>query len=363
MSLVPQDPQPSWATNMTLEQLAQWLHPLRRIVVMTHVKPDGDAVGSTIAITRALNLRHAATGGTHPETGWPAATPWYWGPLPDWMKEITGDIQYRLIDEQNRAEHDPAPEPDGIIILDTGAWSQLHEVREWLIERHRIAAILDHHRQGDPDVAPRRLIVTDAAAVCEPAAELCRLILGLPRIEDLPKQVAEPLYLGLCTDTGWFRHSNVTPGAMRLAASLLEAGVDHSFIFETVAQQDRVSRLKLMARAIESMEMLSGDRIAIITLRQSDFHEVHAAPIDSGGFAEIALGVASVDVCAVLTEAWVNDHGNITKVSLRSKNRPGSPDVNEVARRLGGGGHVRAAGAKVAADLQTTRKMLIEALR
>jgi bifunctional oligoribonuclease and PAP phosphatase NrnA len=75
------------------------------------------------------------------------------------------------------------------------------------------------------------------------------------------------------------------------------------------------------------------------------------------------LNVGSVDVCAVLTEAYVNNAGNITKVSLRSKNRPGSPDVNQVARKLGGGGHVRAAGAKVSADVETTRRMLLEALK
>jgi bifunctional oligoribonuclease and PAP phosphatase NrnA len=354
---------PRWGSNLTLEELAAWLRPLKRVVVLTHVKPDGDAVGSTMAVTRALNMRYAATRGIVPETGWPAATPWYWGPLPDWMDEIAGDVQYRTIDEQNRAEHDPAPEPDGILILDTGAWSQLHEVREWLLARQERAAILDHHQQGDADVAPRRVIITGAAAVCEPLAEVCRLVLGLERIEDLPRPVAEPLYLGVCTDTGWFRHSNVTPAVMRLAASLLEAGVNHSLIFETVEQQDRVSRLRLMAKAIDSLELHESGRVALMTLRLSDFQDARAAPIDSGGFAEIALGVGSVEVCAVLTEAYVNAAGNITKVSLRSKNRPSAPDVNQVARKLGGGGHVRAAGAKVAADLETTRRMLLEALK
>jgi bifunctional oligoribonuclease and PAP phosphatase NrnA len=363
MPLIPDDAADAWVSTTTLEDLAAWLRPLRRVVVLTHVKPDGDAAGSTLAVTRALNLRHAATGGIVPETGFPAATPWYWGPLPDWMGAIAGTTEYRLIDEQNRAEHDPAPEPEGILILDTGAWSQLHEVREWLLERRDRAAILDHHQQGDPDVALRRLIITTAAAVCEPAAELCRLVLGVPRIQDLPREVADPLYLGLCTDTGWFRHSNVTPGVLRLAADLLETGVDHSLLLETVEQQDRLSRVRLMTRALQSLEMHDNERVAIRTLRLSDFRDARAAPIDSGGFAEVVLNVGSVDVCAVLTEAYVNNAGNITKVSLRSKNRPGSPDVNQVARKLGGGGHVRAAGAKVSADVETTRRMLLEALK
>jgi bifunctional oligoribonuclease and PAP phosphatase NrnA len=353
--------EPAWESSTTVEELARWLRQRKRIVILTHVKPDGDAVGSTMAVARALNMQKGAPS----EPGWPRATPWYWGPLPDWMKDVAGETPYRFISEADRADHDPAPEPDAVVILDTGAWSQLHEVREWLLERHDAAAIVDHHRQGDADVAPRRLIMTQAAAACEPAAELCRLILGLERIEDLPVEIATPLYLGICTDTGWFRHSNVTPEVMRLAASLLETGVNHSDLFETVAQQDRLSRLRLMTRALESLEMHNDNRVAIMTLRLSDFHDAHAAPIDSGGFSDLAMGVGSVDVCVVLTEAYVHEGegGNITKVSLRSKNRPGSPDVNEVARKLGGGGHMRAAGAKVSADLETTRQMLLEALK
>jgi bifunctional oligoribonuclease and PAP phosphatase NrnA len=362
MPVAPQTSEPTWASNMTLEELALWLRQRKRVVVLTHVKPDGDAVGSTMAVARALNMQKGAPCAP----GWPRATPWYWGPLPDWMKEVAGSTAYRHISEADRADRDPAPDPDAVLILDTGAWSQLHEVREWILERHEFAAILDHHQQGDPDVAPRRLIVTSAAAVCEPAAELCRLILGLERVEDLPREIAEALYLGICTDTGWFRHSNVTPAVMRLAAGLLEAGVNHSAVFETVTQQDRISRLRLMTRALESLEMHKNDRVALMTLRLSDFHETRAAPIDSGGFSDLAMAVGTVDVCAVLTEAFIADgsaDGHITKVSLRSKNRAGSPDVNEIARKLGGGGHVRAAGAKVPADLETTRKMLLEALK
>lgn len=342
----------TWTSNSDLPSIARWLRGLRRVVVLTHVKPDGDAVGSTIAAARAINVA----------AGREVAVPWYWGPLPDWMKDITGKDAYRVIDEQHRAEHDTREDPDGVLIVDTGSWTQLHEVREWLLKRTDIAALIDHHRQGDADVADKRVIEVDAAAVCEPVAELCRLLLNVPSLSKLPIEIAEPLYLGLATDTGWFRHSNVSPGALRTAAQLLEAGVNHSRLFEWVEQRDRVSRLRLMARALSSLELYDRDRIALMTLTLQDFHDSHAASTDSAGFSELALSAERVQVCILLTEAFVNEGGNITKVSFRSKDNPNSFDVNAAANKLGGGGHMRAAGAKVSAGIAETKKKALEAL-
>jgi phosphoesterase RecJ-like protein len=291
------------------------------VVVLTHVKPDGDALGSTLAVTRAINL---AAGDRASQ---PVAVPWYWGPLPDWAPGVLKSTTYRAITEENRADHDNREDPDAIIILDTGSWSQLHEVREWLLARNDIATVIDHHRQGNADVAPRRVIQVQAAAVCEPAADLCRRVLGLKAGAQLPTEVAEPLYLGLATDTGWFRHSNVSPTALRLAAELLEAGVDHAKLYEMVEQRDRVSRLRLMSRALNSLEMHHGDKVAVMTLLLKDFEECRAAATDSAGFSEIPLAAEKVKVSVLITEAFRTegaDNQQITKVSFRAKSGPGA---------------------------------------
>ncbi|MEX2218908.1 MAG: DHH family phosphoesterase [Phycisphaerales bacterium] len=341
----------AWSSTTDLPALAAWLRSRRRVVIVTHVKPDGDAIGSTMAVTRALNLLRPGL-----------ATPWYFGPLPDWFPDVAAATPHRIITEQDRAEHDHAEEPDGVLILDTGSWMQLHDIREWLLKRTEMAAVLDHHRQGHADVAPRRVIMPEVAAVCQPAAELCRLLLGTPRVGGLPAEIAEPLYLGLATDTGWFQHSNTSPALLRMAADLLEAGVNHARLYELTEQRDRPARLRLMARALASLELLERDTVALMTLKQSDFHDSRAAPQDSGGFVQLGLTVASVQVCILLTESFVHDASPITKVSLRSKSGPDAPDVNAIAGRLGGGGHIRAAGAKVSADLATTRARVIEAV-
>lgn len=349
-----------WTSTTDIPTLAAWLRGKTRVVVLTHVKADGDALGSTVALSRAINL----AGGTRVRQ--PAAVPWYWGPLPDWAPSILRGTTYRMVTEESRAEHDNREDPEAVVVLDTGSWSQLHEVREWLLARHDIAAVIDHHRQGNEDVAPRRVIQVHAAAVCEPAAELCRLILGIDRGKPLPLEVAEPLYLGLATDTGWFRHSNVSPGALRLAADLLEAGVDHAKLYEMVEQRDRVSRIRLMSRALNSLEMHHGDKVAMMTLTLKDFEDCHAAATDSAGFSEIPLSAEKVKVSVLVTEAFRTegpDHQQITKVSFRAKSGPGGVNVGAVAAGLGGGGHIPAAGAKLSCSVPEAKRRVIEALK
>jgi bifunctional oligoribonuclease and PAP phosphatase NrnA len=339
-----------WSTNTTIEALASWLAGCRRVVVTTHVKPDGDAVGSTLALTRAINL----AGGD--------AVPWYFGPMPVWATELIGPTRFSHVHRDEL----PAGEPEGIVLLDTGAWAQLEEIADWLRARADRVAVVDHHLHGDGDVGRRKIVDVSAAAVCELTAGLCVRVLGLPGPERLPKEVAEPLFVGLATDTGWFRHSNVTPNTLRLAASLMEAEIDQPRLFQMIEQSERPSRLCLMARALSSLELLDDGRVALMTLRHHDFHDCKAESGDSGGFAELALSIGSVRVAVVLTETFQKEgQSPLTKLSLRSKAGKGpddSVDVNELARRFGGGGHARAAGARIQAPLEQARAGLLEAL-
>lgn len=358
---------PAWESSSTVAELAAWLATKRRIVILTHVKPDGDAVGSTIALARALVMAGSQRG-----WGSVSATPWYFGALPDWVPGVTRKTETRFVDQTHRPEDHTrgaaGGEPDAVVVLDTGSWTQVQEVEPWLRERAAIIAVIDHHRQGNPDMSPRRVVDVHAAAACEPVAELCWRLLALAGPADLPVDIAEPLYLGLATDTGWFRHSNVTPGAMRLAADLIQAGVDHPKLYEMIEQRDRTSRLRLLARALGSLDLLDHERIAVMTLTQKDFHECHAASTDSAGFADVPLSTASVMVSVLMTEAFVAEPTGgspakvITKVSMRSKSGPGGMDVGSVAASLGGGGHVPAAGVKMAVGIAEAKKLVTAAL-
>jgi len=350
----------AWGSNTTVDAIADWLRPKRSVVVITHSKPDGDALGSSLGLVRALNIAAGGSAGGFSGVA-SRAEAWYTGPMPGWWRSVAQDTKTRIIDE-----HNPPPanhEPDAVVIVDTGAWSQLAGYRPWLDGQRERAALIDHHLNGDGDVAGRRVVDTSAAAACQIVGGLCGRLLGAGSPAGLPVEAAEPLYLGMATDTGWFRHSNVSPAVMRFTADLLETGVAHERLFETVAQRDRAGRLRLLARALTNLEMHDDGRVALMTLRDPDFEKAGAAPGESGGFLDIVKTVETVRVAVLLTEIDSARDGVLTKVSFRSKGGPDLVDVNEIAKTLGGGGHAQAAGARlVGVKLDEARSRVLSAL-
>jgi len=348
-----------WASNTNARDLAAWVRDQRAVVLLTHTKPDGDALGSTLALARAINLTTGTSGAAS------IAECWYAAPVPPWARSLTNATKVRTIEPGQ-----PVPgalDPSAVVVTDTGAWSQLEPFAAWLRPRHANTAVIDHHLHGDTDVGARILLETDAAAVTQPTARVCTELLGVGSPGDLPLEIAEPLYVGLATDTGWFRHSNVSPAVMSLAADLLRAGVNHGRLYEMIEQQERLPRLRLMARALGSLEFHIEKRAAIMSLTALDFAECGAAPGESGGFVDIPQTVEAIRVSAVLTEQEANSsEGPVTKMSLRSKAEPfdgrDPVDVAAVCQQIGGGGHARAAGARVRAPLAVAKAKLLEAL-
>lgn len=371
---------PAWGSTTSILELAMWLRDCRRVIVLTHQKPDGDAAGSTLALVRALNL-------SNPFGGGPRAEAWYAGPFPPWLADVVGETPVRMLEEKaTPPEHADA---EAVLIVDTGSWVQLDPLGDWVKKRREVAAIVDHHVQGDADVADLRVVDTTAAAVCQPVAELCRQILGVSSLAKLPPAVATALYLGLATDTGWFRHSNVNKAVMTTAGELIDAGAEHVRLYQLVEQRESPGRLRLLARALSSLELAplgrTGRHVALMSLSKRDFAESGAEPGESGGFVDFGQAIPSVMVTALLTDvgseassangaagrsaatAGAGDGKRLTKISMRSKpeSAPGAwaVDVNVAAKELGGGGHVRAAGARLNVSLDEAREAVLAAIR
>ena len=337
----------AWTSTVEPRDIVADLRAARSALVITHAKPDGDAIGASLALVRTL--RHI---------GVDAACA-YWGPWVHAFDEIVGDTPAHHTGPEAIARGDLG-DPDRLVIVDTGSWSQVADARAFIEARRDRTTVIDHHLQGDPDVADRRLIDTTAAAACEILAPVCAGLLDAG-ISDLPRDIAEALYLGVATDTGWFRHSNVRPRTMRIAADLLEAGARHAALFQIIEQRDRVGRLFLLGRALRAVELHADNRVAVMTLTRDDFEESGAGAEDTGGISDKPLVVESVIVSALLT----SQEPGRTKISLRSKTGPdGKPslDVNEVARTLGGGGHAQAAGARLDLPIDEARSRLLGVL-
>ncbi len=328
-----------YQSNTTLPQIAAALGRARHVVVTTHAKPDGDAFGAVIALAQALDLAGRS------------AQRWIIPPLPQSLEVLNKNNAPIYFHEK---ETDPLPTGpvDAVVVVDTGSWSQLGPLRKWLEPLRSRTIVLDHHLHGD-DVAAMRYVDASAAAVCEIVADLI----------DQMKQpydpvIADALYVGLASDTGWFRFSNATPRSHRLAARLLEVGVNHSQLYLELEQSERPQKLLLLTRAMQSLQLLVGAKVALMTLRAEDFAVTGALQEETERFVDIPQLVADVKVVVLLTEV---EPGRV-RLSFRSKPGAGAVDVNRLAKQFGGGGHARAAGAKVDQPLQAVRDRLIPIL-
>lgn len=349
----------AWGSTVTIAEAAQWLRDKRKVLILTHTKIDGDAAGTSLALARALRLAAMRT-----PAGSVMVRPLYHGPRPRWSAEIVGDTKVRWVEQEGLPPADGEwGDPDAIVVVDTGSWSQVEFAKPLLEGRSARTLIVDHHRQGDPAIADRRVVEVSAAAACQPIAELCVKLLGLSSAAELPLEVATPLYLGIATDTGWFKHASTDAAVLRLAADLLEAGVDAARLYTLIEQRELASRLRILGRALASMEYLAGGQASVMTIFLRDIEECRASPGETGGFLDLAQTVESVRVAALLTEAPPEGgSGPITKISLRSKAGEGLVDVNEICRKFGGGGHKQAAGARLKLGMDEAKRQVIAAI-
>ncbi len=308
-----------------------------RIVVLTHAKPDGDAYGAVIAMSAALRAYEKEVVA--------CVVP----PVPANLLELSGS-ELVTVHENGRS----LPPAVLYIVLDTGAWSQLGPLRGVVEPNLGRTLIIDHHLSGDIDAA-YRLIDGQAGACCEIVADLIDLL--LQREEDrsvLSSYIYEGLFVGIASDTGWFRFSNTRPKTHELAARLLRCGVDHAGLYRQLEQAERREKLSLLIRALASLQLLSDGRAAVMVLRREDFIETGAFEEETERLIDIPQQIATIRVIVLISEKQVETEAGrrtVTRLSFRSKPGPNAINVADLASLYGGGGHARAAGATVEAPV------------
>ncbi|MEM1212688.1 MAG: DHH family phosphoesterase [Planctomycetota bacterium] len=331
-------PSAPYQSNTTLPQLADTLRATDGpILVLTHAKPDGDALGCVLALTLTLRqLGKTAKGLVVP-------------PVPDPLRSLAGRDAYAILGE-DPLDEPVFTEPQRVVIVDTGAVSQVGDAYP-VIEPHLDkACILDHHLSGNIP-AERLYVDTSAAAAAEVIAELIDLLHNRPpnaggRASDaFEPAVADALFVGIASDTGWFRFSNTTARTHRLAARLVGQGVDHAALYAQLEQAERPEKLELLGRALASLRMLADGQAAVMALTLDDFAETGAREEETERLIDTPQQVSSLRVVVLLAEKQT-DNGVITRMSFRSKPTEDAVNVAELAAQFSGGGHARAAGAR-----------------
>jgi phosphoesterase RecJ-like protein len=297
------------------------LEDCRRPLLVTHRRPDGDAIGALAAMTLALREL-----GLDPQ-------PTLLEPLPPRYELLRQAVRWHRWDQERDAL---IAQSDAVVIVDTCAWSQLEELADYLPRAPR-TLVIDHHPTPDP-IATRpgdlRVLDQTAGAVCLLVTEWLRAI-GLR----LNTQMATALLTGLGTDCGWFRYSNTDARVLRTAAELVEAGAPADRIYRIIYEQAPPARLRLIGRMLGSLELHADGRLAVMTLRQADFQAADADHTMTEDLVNEGGRLAGVEAVLLFTE----EADGRVRVNFRSKQ---VLDVSELAGRFGGGGHVRAAGAR-----------------
>jgi phosphoesterase RecJ-like protein len=219
------------------------------------------------------------------------------------------------------------------------------------LRRHGIpAACIDHHVTNDG--------FADVNVVVPRASSTAGLVLGLIHAmgRTPSAQVAQALFVGLSTDTGWFRFANATPQAFREAAELVTAGADPARIYEQVYENLSWPRTRLLARAMATLGSDANGRIAYFTLTPEMFQETGATRDEVEGFVDTLRTVREVEIIILFRQ---RPEGG-TRISLRAK---GGADVSSLATRFGGGGHRAAAGATLPEPLEAAIPRVLAAAR
>src|SRR5437763_4641019 len=298
-----------------LKAIADALQRHDRFLVVTHENPDGDALGSLLALSLALRQL-----GKDAVMYLPGQTPlpqeYAFMPLDDLVREPPDDAAERVLLAVDCAKDDRIGD-------------------ESVLSAAPLVLDIDHHhdntRFGDLN-----LIVADASST----GEALRDVLAELGVELTP-ELAEPLYIALVTDTGRFQYANTTPKSLRLAAELVEAGADVHAVFQEVSESVAFATPKLLARALGRAEVLEGGRIVVSHLLRTDFAEVGAAEPYSEGIIDYLRAVEGSELAVLIREPpQTEDPGK--RVSLRSS--VDELDVSAIAHRFGGGGHRQAAG-------------------
>ena len=287
-----------------------------RFLLVTHENPDGDALGSILALKLALDqLGKDSVMYLYGDAPLPAE--YSFMPLAELRRRLPDDWRERVliaVDCANESRIGPEPEP---------------------LEGAPLALDIDHHHDNTR-FGQINLILSKASST----GEVLRDVFAELGVELTP-EIAEALYIAVVTDTGRFQYSNTTAKSLRLAAELVEAGADVHRIFRRVYETVQFAKLKLLARALERAQIYDGGRLVVSYLLRSDFTDIGAAEAYSEGIIDYLRAVEGADM-AVLIREPPREGGPTRRVSLRAS--VDELDVSAIARKSGGGGHRQAAG-------------------
>ena len=305
--------------------LADLIETRDRFLVTTHVRPDGDALGSEVGMAGLLRQK-----GKDVRVVNASPTP----PRYDFL-----DPDAKLFEHfGHRVQPAELADREVAVILDLSSWNQLGDMAGFIRQFAGARVVIDHHVSEDDLGAT---VFKDSAAEATGMLVMNAIAaLGCSYTPD----VAGGLVTAIAMDTGWFRHSNTRAGTLRAVADLIDAGARVDDIYRKLFERNTLGRMKLMGETLSGMQTDLGGKIAYAKISHQDLLRTGAIPPDSEDLVDYTVGLRGVEVGMLFIE---QAKGGV-KVSFRTRN---GLDCSKVAAQFGGGGHRAAAGATVAGSM------------
>lgn len=303
-----------------IREVVEALRSARHCVLTTHINADGDGTGSEVALTAWLRATGKEAWIVNPTT------------FPESFQFMVPDPSW-IVDAGSGRARELCAQADLAVVLDTGEVPRIGRVKPLIDDAHTV--VIDHHPTGDAPIAGTSFRDPTACATGELLYDVI-LEAGGP----WPDAVLNGIYVAILTDTGSFRFSNSTPACHRVAAELIEKGVDPEEMHRQAYGASPLRRLKLLQASLDTLEVGPEGKVAWMLIPPDAFERLGATTQDLEGMVDYPRSVEGVEVGILFRRTSRGD----TKISFRST---GEVDVNALARKYGGGGHVKASGALV----------------
>lgn len=295
-----------------------------QIIIVPHAGPDGDAIGSSLALMRYLKKL-----GKQVKTICPNA-------YPEFLTWLHGEDELDVFEKDEEACTTYINESDLIFILDHNSFKRSGEVGK-LLEKHAAAKIMIDHHPAPEDIADITISDTAMCSTCEMVYEFIGAIGGNDKID---KDIAECLYTGIITDTGGLSYNSSNKRIYEIVGDLMAKGIDKAKVHDKIYDNYSAHRMKLLGYCLnEGMELFSEYETAIIHLTKETLASFEYQDGDTEGFVNYPLSIKGINISVIFMEK-----DDCVKISFRSK---GDIPINQMARDFfSGGGHINAAGGR-----------------
>ncbi len=307
----------------------------KRFVLTSHVRPDADALGSELGLAALLEELGKTVRIVNPSAA------------PEHLDFL--DPTGRVLKFGQDADATLVEDTDVHVILDTSAWTQLGEMAKVIRRTAATKVVIDHHVSSD-DLGATEFKDTKAEATGTLIVRLADAF-GMP----VPAAAATPLFCAIATDTGWFRFPSTTSETLRIAARLIELGVQPHAVFQTLYERRSLARVRLAGRVLSRVEVVCGGKLAYTFISADDFKQTGAKPSDTEDLVNECLMIEGTRAAFIAIEQF----NRTIKVSFRSR---ADLNVAAVAETFGGGGHKQAAGAVLSVPLPSAVSSVLAAM-